>query len=110
MREKLKELIKRVTEKNELDKIIWEKTSVDTEFKASIGKATITVNNFQDQDGENYVFKIYNTNGDQIEDIILMDSMEDNNIILLKDLYSSVIECYYKVDKTIDDILNDLEN
>lgn len=110
MRDKLKELIKRLTEKNQSDKIIWEKTSTETEFKATIGKSTITVNNFEDQDGENYTFVIYNINGEKIEDVLFMDSMGDNNIILLKELYSSVIETYYQVDKTIDDILDDLEN
>ncbi|MBB3124554.1 hypothetical protein FHS04_002077 [Mesoflavibacter sabulilitoris] len=110
MRDKLKELIRRLTEKNQSDKIIWKKTSTETEFKATIGNSTITVNNFDDQDGENYTFTIYNKNGEKIEDILLMDSMGDNNIILLKELYSSVIETYYQVDKTIDDILDDLEN
>ena len=109
MRDKIKELIKVLTKKNQLDKISWEKTSSDTEFKSTIGKATITVNNFQDKDGENYALNIYNPNGEKIETVILMDSMGDENILLLKELYSSVIECYYQVDKTIDDILDDLE-
>ncbi|MCD8413699.1 hypothetical protein [Tenacibaculum finnmarkense] len=108
MRAKLKVLIKRITEKNQQDKIIWEKTSTETEFKATIGKATITINNWVDEDGENYQFEIYNIDGERIENILLMDSLGDDNILLLHELYSTVIESYYQVDKTIDDILDDL--
>lgn len=110
MRDKIVHLINKLIERNSKKDMFWSKTSSDSEFKTTINKATITIEKWNDEDGENFEFCLYNSNGEKIEEIHIMESQVDDNIQLLKNLYNSAVENYFKVDETIDGIIDSLNN
>ena len=112
MNNTLKNLVKALSEKNLRNETIWTKTSGENEFKIKMNKASLTVDHWNDEDGENYDLTIYNENGEQIEYVHVMtnDAFDKENFDLLKKHYESVNKTYYKVDETLDSILNEIEN
>lgn len=113
MDNKLNILIKALTEKNLNKGTVWQKTSGEGEFKIQLNKATLTIDKWNDDDGDNFSLEIYNEDGEKIQQIHTMASLihEDaENFTLLSDLYNSVINTYYKTDETIDSIINEIKN
>lgn len=112
MDNKLNILIKELTEKNLNKGAVWQKTSGEGEFKIQLNKATLTIDKWNDEDGDNFSLDIYNENGEKIKQIHTMASLLEDaeNFALLSDLYNSVINTYYKTDETIDSIINEIKN
>ncbi len=110
MNDKLHTLLNVLTEKNINNETIWLKTSGDNEFKIKLSKAHLTVSQWNDGDGENYDIAIYNANGEQIEYLHVMsnDIFNKEEFDLLKKHYESVTKTYYKVDETINSIIDEL--
>lgn len=112
MDNKLITLITALTEKNLNNDTIWQKTSGNNEFKIQLNKATLTIDKWDDEDGDNYSLEIYNENGEKIQYLHSMESDESdqNNFETLMKLHNSVIKTYFKVEETIDNILNEITN
>jgi hypothetical protein len=112
MENKIKILLAALTKKSLNNETVWSKTSGDNEFKIILSKATLTIDKWLDEDGENYDVKIYNEDGEEIESIHSMESedFDNENFKLLQGLHDAVSKTFYKIDETIDSILDELEN
>ncbi|WP_029294256.1 hypothetical protein [Chryseobacterium hispalense] len=106
---KIKNLIQLLKDKTANKNAIWSRTSGNNEFKIEINNATITTDCWFTDDILYYDFVILNENGEVVERI----SVSDTNIFseeyqILSDFYDVVKNSYFKIDETIDNILNEL--
>ena len=101
-----KELIERLIKGTQLKKVVWERTSRESEYKTTLGSSSITTDNWNDQ--INHIMKvdfaIWNSNGDNIY-TITADTRDENYDEIMK-LYVAAKSSYLKVDETISDIMS----
>jgi hypothetical protein len=101
-------LIKKLTEMSNNGKVNWNQTSRDTEFKVSLKTGSVTTD-FWKNNGENYSidFSIRNDKGDSIYHV-QADTEEGNDYDLLVALHNSAKSSYFKVDETIENMIEEL--
>lgn len=105
--EKVITLLIDLCNKTKINKAIW--NSIDNGFIIKFkGKSYLTLSAYNDN--SIFVVNIYNDRGQLIKNIDT-ESYNDENYIFYKtclELYNVIHDKYYKVEETIDNILNDL--
>lgn len=103
------DLIKALIVKTVSKKAIWGKTSRENEFKLYLEKGAITTDCWNDdRGGESVDFAIYNIHGDKIDNFIAEKG--DTDYTLLIELHSAAKREFYKVDETIGNLFDEINN
>ncbi|MEC7770837.1 MAG: hypothetical protein VX798_06615 [Bacteroidota bacterium] len=110
MDNKIKGLIEKLISKTKSGKAHWGKTSSENEYKLAFKNAMITSDTWFDNTTGMQVadFIIRNNRGDTIQQFVFHES--EDGFELLKNLNASIVESYFKVDETINDIFNELDS
>ena len=105
-------LIEKLKHTTASKQITWSKTSRDNEFKLALAKGAITIDSWNDDESsDNIDFVILNTDGDQIERLVFSDIPKEKVYYKsLLELHTLVRRSFYKVDETIQLLLNEVEN
>lgn len=120
IKEKYETLIRKLFEATGEGKIEWEETSSKNEYLTKIGNSAVSIGFYDPDDLTNsfyyspsgaapelfYYLSIFNSDGKLIDNETMKES--DPDFETMKTLYQEVRRAYYKVDKTLDDILNNL--
>lgn len=110
--EKLKTLIELLIEKTIKKQAIWNKGSGSNQFKLLISQgAAITVTQWEQQYGSDkidYGVNIFNSNGQAIEGFVSDNDTSKEELRLLQNFYKAASDQYYKVEETMEAILNSL--
>ena len=103
-------LIEKLKAKTSRKEAIWSKTSRDNEFKLDLGKGAITIDNYSDDDGLNYVdMVVINDRGDIIDRIwFSRKNLFDYDELV--ELHNMARRAYYKVDETFKSIFKELDS
>ncbi|RYE13018.1 MAG: hypothetical protein EOP34_09715 [Rickettsiales bacterium] len=112
--EKLKQLIILLTDKTQKKKAIWDKASGNNQFKLSISDSGIAVTINEDDSNWNrgtiYEVTVFNSSGYPIERFASDDNSNHEDFGLLKAFHKAASDQYYKVEETMDAILNSITN
>lgn len=109
--EKLRQLIQLLTGKTKEKKAIWNKVSGNSQFKLSISDGiSITINEWDEQYNDNsYEVVIFNSNGEAIQRYFSTnDHTPPEDYEILADFHKAASDQYYKVDETMDALLNSI--
>jgi hypothetical protein len=105
---KMKDLIMALIDKTISQKAIWGKTSRPNEFKLSLENGAVTTDRWS-QDGDEIVdCCIYNVYGDKIDNFVAKS--EEPDFDLLRELHDAAKREFYKVDETINNMFNELND
>lgn len=108
---KILNIIQLLQEKTISNNAIWSRTSSNNEFKIEFENATITTDNWFVDNRIHYDFVILNENGDTIERITVSDEdFLSQEYSVISKFYDIVKNNYFKVDATINNIINELFN
>jgi hypothetical protein len=109
---KLINLLEKTYQKTIEGKLIWEVTGRDNAFQAALPTGAFEIRKQSVQNIDYINFSIYNANGDLIESIdenqIHVTINDISGAFFLDRLFTAVRSKALNIDKTIDDILNDL--
>lgn len=110
MNDNIIQIAKILINKNINRETIWTKTSGENEYKMHLNNATLTIDMWEDEDGENYEITIYNDKGDEIEGYHSMenDFLNIDRFHTLKKLYETTVDAYFKKGEVMNDILSQL--
>ncbi|PXV61898.1 hypothetical protein CLV62_12453 [Dysgonomonas alginatilytica] len=114
IQEKYKTIIDNLISATQSDKIQWGKTSRDSEYIVNVGQGSVTIDYSSNNDPfsssfyEAVNFSIRNDIGEPIIRIYVQD--EDAEYKYLKDFYDLVNNSYLKADKTINSMMDFLNN
>lgn len=106
-------LIEKLKSSTISNQISWTKTSRDNEFKLALAKGSITTDlwNDDDSDSDAVDFAILNMDGDIIERLSFVPTAKERTYYnLLVELHTIVKRSYYKVDETIQLLLDEVEH
>jgi len=106
--EKLKQLIQLLTEKTKDKKAIWNQVSGYSQFKLSVSEGvSITISEWNEQyNSDTYEVVIYNSNGDAIQRYSSDNFTPSQDLELMKAFHKAASDQYFKVDETMDALLN----
>lgn len=114
--EKIAKLISTLTSKTLNKKAIWTKGSGSNQFLLSIGNGMVVIVDFRKGPGDNFILTKYgvksdtysitflNSDGDPIQDDSVDLDSKKEDFQLLKQLYKAANNQYYKVDETLDEL------
>ena len=113
MNQKVKELMLRLIEKTDEGNAFWSKTSGNNSFQIVFPNGAVTIS--QGFDGYNqeewFNFSLFNNNGESIYNISSTDTdSTPGELDIVSQLFNSVLSSYYKVDITIDSILEIIDS
>lgn len=110
MNEKIKELVAALISRSIEKQAVWNKTNSVNEFKIVLSNdSALTVDSWfnESENEDSYDLTIYNTRGDMI--IRYAYTYKDYvEFQLLKNLHNAAREAYYKVDETLDKMLQEV--
>lgn len=107
--EKFKLLIEKLISKTNKREIIWSKTHRDDEYMLKVGKSTILIDCWIDDNLQSIVeLAIYNNNGDKIDGIVINEQQVD--YLFLLELHTIAKQAYYNVDETFKSIFEALDS
>ncbi len=111
--EKLKNLIVLLKEKTDLKKAIWNKTSGEDQFKLSISDgSSIVIGKYSgNHDNLHIMLLVFNSNGDAIERYDTeVEEYNKEEWDLVFSFHKSVSDSYYKVEETMDALLQQISS
>lgn len=108
--DKLEELIKGLLSKTKKRMVIWKNTNRDSEYLVNLKSGSVTVDYFKStyEDQWFHDFNIYNTDGNRIETLQLLEDDETILGVLLSSLYREAKRQFLKVEETLDGMLAEL--
>jgi hypothetical protein len=109
--EKLKQLIVLLLDKTQKKKAIWNKVSGNNQFKLSISEGiAITINEDDSSWAHRAILEvvIFNNVGDPIERYSTDNNTINEDYSLLKTFHKAASDQYYKVEETMDALLNSI--
>jgi hypothetical protein len=111
MEKKIKTLIENLTEKTKKKETIWERVGKSDQFILSLSSGKVSADKFVTKQGNLvYQFIIYNSKGDPIVTIngIRKDEfLPQEEYATIKLLHDSIKHNYFKVDETIESLINE---
>lgn len=102
----IKDLIQALIEKTASKKAIWGKTSRPNEFKLNFEKGAVTTDFWDDRRGDTVDFAIYNNFGDRIDNFTATRGEPEFDLLI--DLHNAAKREFYKVDETISNLFNEV--
>lgn len=111
MNDNIEKIVNILIKKNANRETIWTKTSGENEYKIQLNNATLTIDMWGGIEGEeHYDITIYNGRGEQIDYFNISESEYSKayEFELLKKLYESTVDVYFRKGETINDILSQL--
>lgn len=109
MEDNIKQIIKELKDKTNSKKISWVKTSSENEYKIQLNKGAITTDYWIDEDGNNVAFDIYNEDGNKIVSLFYMQKDKPIEYSIIKELHTIIDKNFYKVDETLNGLLDELK-
>lgn len=108
--EKLNNLIDKLNDKTVAKQANWTKSSGDQEFKISLKTGPLTIQKFRDYSYQNQmvIVSIYNLDGNLIENYEIQEGMSGYDSA--NELFLNVKRVFYKVEETVDSILDQLDS
>lgn len=101
-------LIERLLERTLDKQVVWQKWSGTDEYKLDLKSGAITVDKWN-HDYQLYAeVVLYNNNGDKIDVLSANDSDNQENFELISNFHSEIRRSHYKVDETIDGLLDEI--
>lgn len=109
---KAQEIINKLFEKTKQKKAIWDVTSSEEQFVLNLGNSSITIEKWYDEHdfSEYYTIIMRGDNGQIVYHLTPSNSEFDETYEQLKKLFEIVNSSYYKIDETLDDILEKLSS
>jgi len=103
------DLINRLIQKTEKNQAVWNKTSRSNEFKIELSNGKITTDVwFNEEESWSGDFRLYNDNGDEIYSVCVQNDSESEDFNLLSKLNTVIKNKYYKVEETIEGVLEEV--
>ncbi len=114
MEDKIKGLVSSLTQKTKNKETNWERIGRSEQFTLTLDNGMISIDKFRAKNGNIiYLFSIVNGKGDKILSLngIKKDnfSLELSDYDILKKFHEEVSRAYFKVDETIDGLLNEVK-
>ncbi len=114
MEDKIKGLIADLTQKTKNKETKWERVGRSEQFTLTLDNGMVSIDKFVTKNGNIiYQLSIVNGNGDKIFSMngIKKDGFfpEPTNYDILKEFHEEVSRAYFKVDETIDGLLNEVQ-
>jgi hypothetical protein len=106
--DKLKSIIKELTERTVTKKIIWQETSAERGYQTLLPSGSITVEKIFGTINDHIYFLISNIKGKQIENINV--NFGDEDYELLDNLFSAIDRTYLKSDEMLDNLFEEIKN
>ena len=108
--EKLKQIITLLKDKTLSKKAIWNNASGGEQYKLLTGggSSIVVTLSYGNYNAEYYEVAVFNTNGQAVE--MYSSESEDNlfDLALVKSFHKAARDSYYKVDETMDSLLDEL--
>lgn len=103
-------ILEKLKEGTEKGKVIWMKTSSNTEYQTRLGASTITIDNWSvDNLREDFCEVVFlNSEGNAVKQLIFGGNTEIAEYNYIFNIYSIVKNKYLKEDETLDDIMRHL--
>lgn len=109
MEDKILLIIKDLIDKTKKGEANWERINNADYYSLTLKSGKIFINkNFTKSKEEIFGIAIYNVKGDAIYSRNKLSP--DNEFLLLKDLHSTVVKTFFKIDETIDGILGEIKS
>lgn len=110
MNDNIIQIVNALIQKNANRETVWAKTSGENEYKMQLNNATLTIDMWRIEGEEHYDIGIYNGRGEQIDYFHISESEYSKayEFELLKKLYESTVDVYFRKGETINDILSQL--
>lgn len=105
-------LVSGLIKKTQSNEIEWKKTSGEDEYKVQLSTSAVTVDKFMPSQSNYHIYDlvVYNSNGEAISRVYYdRNEPSEFDTEKLTKLHNLVTNNYYKIDKTFDDILKELE-
>lgn len=114
MEDKIKGLINNLSQKTKNKETNWERIGRSEQFTLTLDNGKMSINKLSTKSGNLiFQFSIINGKGDTIFSIngIKVDrfSVEPTDYEILKEFHEEVSRAYFKVDETIDGLLNEVQ-
>ena len=107
---KNKELMEKLIKKTKSKDIEWrESTYSPNSFETHFLKGYITVRLLESQFGTIVDLLIYNNSGNEVLSNSYSEEFDHENYLLLRELYDLAKSSFYKIDETIEGILDELK-
>ncbi|MGH7451480.1 MAG: hypothetical protein ACREAE_03170 [Nitrosopumilaceae archaeon] len=109
---KYKQIIALLIRKTEAGRAKWRETSVKQQFSTKLESGTILIEPALDKTGNVTVFilSILNDTGDRVFSLTVSPLKEKDDFSLVSRLYDTIQRKHYKVDETLDSILDELKS
>ena len=108
---KIVELIQLLVEKTKNKETIWNKGSMDNQFKISVSDGiSMTIASYQNNWQDHYEFVIFNGDGNPIQRFFTDNETAVSDFDLLKSFHQAASDSYYKVEETMDALLNSIKS
>src|SRR4051812_37307669 len=99
MNDNLIELAKKLLNKTKKRQINWSKASGEEQFSLILQDGSLTIENFEDQDGLNFRLVIYNDRGEEIErELVYLKKSKKEEFDLFNELSNEIKRSYYRAD------------
>jgi hypothetical protein len=110
--EQISEIIAGLNKKTNEGKAAWQKGSAGAQFFLQFKKGAISLTRYRKvANGPISIdLNILNEKGDSIHLMKTSDATSGDEFKMLNDLYEMVKKSYYKIDETLDDIMNSLKS
>lgn len=108
--EKLKQILTLLKDKTIDKKAIWNKTSGEEQYKLLIGGGSSVVVSllYGNYNAEYFEVTIFNTLGQAVEIYSTESESENDDAVLMRTFHKAARDSYYKVDETMDSLLEEL--
>lgn len=108
--ERLKKIVSLLKDKTSDKKAIWNKTSGQDEYKLLIGEGSSIVVSYDygNYNSEFITISIFNSNGDMVERYDNENELDLESNELLWSFHKTARDAYYKVDETMESLLNEI--
>lgn len=109
MGSELKQVIKALIEKTQVDEVNWRHSSADGEYSLFLNQSTITIGSIHSFSETSYIIRIYNEDGNIIEEVDSSKEMDSVINSMIEKLYLLVDETFSRAKRTIHSVLDELK-